>query len=250
MFDAVLNRHKSGPSRFGRGMLITVGAHVAALIVVVWASHRAGSVVNEIGTDVRFVAPAPPPPPPPPPPAGGGAMEAPKTDKPKVQPKKDVVVESKKREPTPEPEQKPSDDSSKGESGGVAGGVPGGVAGGVVGGQVGGVVGGTLGGQVGGTGSTEIVPFGEGMTRPPPLDPDEIQYTSEARAARASGVMIVRCTIQKDGSVTNCRVLKSVPAMEQAVLSALQRHRTPPILFQGRPVSVDYTYTIRLKLPN
>ena len=249
MFDAVLNRHKSGPTRFGRGMMVTVGAHVAALVVVVWASHRAGNVTDEIGTDVTFVAPAPPPPPPPPP-AGGGATEAPKVEKPKVQPKKDVVIEPKTHEPTPEPETKP-DDSSKGESAGVAGGVQGGVAGGVVGGTVGGVVGGTIGGQLGGTGTgTEVVPFGEGMTRPPPLDPDEIQYTNEARAARASGVMIVRCTIQKDGSVTNCRVLKSVPAMEQAVLTALQRHHTPPILFQGRPVSVDYTYTIRLKLPN
>ena len=88
------------------------------------------------------------------------------------------------------------------------------------------------------------------MSRPSPIQPDEIQYTREAREARVAGVMIVKCVISVDGSLTNCRVIKGVPMMDQAVLGALARHRGTPVTFQGRPVSVDYTFTIRLKMPD
>jgi len=162
-----------------------------------------------------------------------------------------VIVEPKKDQPKEEPKEEPR--SAEPESNGQAGGQVGGVAGGVAGGQVGGVVGGTVGGQVGGvlggTGSG-VVPFGEGMSRPSPIAGDEIQYTREAREARISGVMIVKCVIAVDGSLTNCRVIKGVPMMDQAVLAALARHRGTPVTFQGRPVSVDYTFTIRLKMPD
>ena len=56
--------------------------------------------------------------------------------------------------------------------------------------------------------------------------------------------------VSVDGSLTNCRVIKGVPMMDQAVLGALARHRGTPVTFQGRPVSVDYTFTIRLKMPD
>ena len=92
-----------------------------------------------------------------------------------------------------------------------------------------------------------ILPFGEGMTRPVSISPDEIQYTREAREAKVAGTMIVRCLITTEGSLQNCRIMKSVPMMDEAVLSALARHRGAPVMYQGHPVSVEYTYTIRLK---
>ncbi|HSO35617.1 MAG TPA: TonB family protein [Labilithrix sp.] len=95
-----------------------------------------------------------------------------------------------------------------------------------------------------------ILPFGEGMTRPSAISPDEIQFTREAREARVSGTMIVRCLITTDGSLQNCRIMKSVPMMDQAVLSSLAQHRGAPVMYQGHPVSVEYTYTIRLKSPD
>lgn len=177
-------------------------------------------------------------------------MEKPKVEK-KIIPKKDVIIEKPKDLPKEEPKEEPKPETP--EPGGVAGGVVGGVQGGTVGGTVGGVIGGTVGGQLGGTlGGTGngVVPFGEGMTRPSPLGGDEIQYTREAREAHISGVMIVKCTIQTDGSVTNCRVIKGVPMMDAAVLAALARHHGSPVTFQGHPVAVDYTYTIKLKMPD
>lgn len=164
----------------------------------------------------------------------------------KIVPKKDVIVEPKKDTPVPETakEESKEPEVAGGQVGGVAGGVAGGVVGGVVGGTVGGVVGGTLGGTGG------VVPFGEGMTRPPPIQADEIQFTREAREAKVSGLMIVKCTIGLDGSLTDCRVIKGVPMMDQAVLAALARHKGPPVTLQGRPVTVSYTFNIRLKQPD
>ena len=168
----------------------------------------------------------------------------------KIIPKKDVIVEPKKDQPKEEPkEETKAEPESNGQAGGQVGGVVGGVAGGVVGGVVGGTVGGTVGGVLGGSGSG-VVPFGEGMTRPSLPSADEIQYTREAREARISGVIIVKCTVTVDGSITNCRIIKGLPMMDQAVLAALARHRGTPVTFQGRPVPVEYTYTIRLKMPD
>ena len=95
-----------------------------------------------------------------------------------------------------------------------------------------------------------ILPFGEGMTRPSSISPDEIQFTREAREAKVSGTMIVRCLITTEGALQNCRIMKSVPMMDQTVLSSLAQHRGAPVLYQGHPVAAEYTYTIRLKSPD
>jgi periplasmic protein TonB len=113
---------------------------------------------------------------------------------------------------------------------------------------VGGTVGGTLGGTLGGTGSG-VVPFGEGMTRPSPISPEEFRYTREAMEAKVSGLMIVKCTVTTEGTLQDCKIIKGVPLMDQAVLAALAKHRGTPITFQGKPVSVSYTFNIRLKMP-
>ena len=94
-----------------------------------------------------------------------------------------------------------------------------------------------------------VLPFGEGMTRPSSISADEIQFTREAREAKVSGTMIVRCLITTEGSLQNCRIMKSVPMMDQAVLSSLARHQGQPVMYQGHSVAVEYTYTIRLKSP-
>jgi periplasmic protein TonB len=37
--------------------------------------------------------------------------------------------------------------------------------------------------------------------------------------------------------------------MDQAVLAAMSTHRYTPALLDGRPVSVEYVFTLRLVLP-
>jgi protein TonB len=59
--------------------------------------------------------------------------------------------------------------------------------------------------------------------------------------------MIVRCVIEVDGHLENCKVIKSLPYMEEAVLSALATHKYTPVMFQGKPQRVNYTFNIKLK---
>jgi serine/threonine-protein kinase len=96
---------------------------------------------------------------------------------------------------------------------------------------------------------TRPMPYGEGMSRPVQLDGKEIAYTREALEARVEGTMLVKCTITRQGHVENCRVIKPVPHMDEAVVEALQSRVYKPILYKGQPVMVDYVFNIKLQLP-
>jgi serine/threonine-protein kinase len=93
------------------------------------------------------------------------------------------------------------------------------------------------------------VPFQEGMPRPVELQGKDIVYTREAMAARVEGTMVVKCTITKKGQVENCRVIKGLPHMNEAVVQSLQSRTYKPILLRGQAVAVDYVFNIRLVAP-
>jgi eukaryotic-like serine/threonine-protein kinase len=96
----------------------------------------------------------------------------------------------------------------------------------------------------------DVVPFGEGMTRPVLLQSGRpITYTREAIAARIEGVSIVRCVITAEGAVERCKVIKPLPFMDEAVLEHLQSQRFQPVTYQGHAVSVGYNFSVRLTLP-
>jgi serine/threonine-protein kinase len=91
--------------------------------------------------------------------------------------------------------------------------------------------------------------FEEGMTRPTPISAVAPAYTREALEARVEGTVIAKCVVTVSGSLVGCRIVKGVPHMDQAVLSALAASRYAPATLQGKPVSVDYIFTMRLVLP-
>ncbi|WPB80716.1 TonB family protein [Archangium violaceum] len=93
------------------------------------------------------------------------------------------------------------------------------------------------------------VPFQEGMPRPVEVKGKDIVYTREALQARVEGTMVVKCTITKKGEVENCRVIKGLPHMNEAVVQSLQARTYKPIQLQGKPVAVDYVFNIRLVAP-
>ncbi|HEX8704053.1 MAG TPA: TonB family protein [Myxococcaceae bacterium] len=97
--------------------------------------------------------------------------------------------------------------------------------------------------------SNRIIPYGDGMSRPEQLSGKDIAYTRAALDARVEGTMVVKCTITKAGRVENCRTVKGLPHMEQAVIQALESRTYKPILYQGQPVSVEYVFRVRLTLP-
>jgi periplasmic protein TonB len=77
-----------------------------------------------------------------------------------------------------------------------------------------------------------------------------IQYTAEAIDHEVEGTMVVRCIVTTQGDVHDCRVIRSLPFMDREVIDALDRWRYQPYLVDGQPVEVDYTFKIRLSLPD
>ena len=134
------------------------------------------------------------------------------------------------------PEQEPTNMSSQGVEGGVEGGEVGGVPGGIVGGVV--------------DSSNVRMEFDERMTQPEKLGGPDPQYTEKAIEREVQGTMTVRCVVTVDGRVHDCRVLKSLPFMDRAVIEALERRRYKPATLGGRPVEVNYNFKITLKLPD
>jgi len=83
----------------------------------------------------------------------------------------------------------------------------------------------------------------EKISSPPP------QYTEIARKARIQGVVIVQAIIDKEGNVTNVKVLKGLPmGLEEAAVSAIKGWRFRPATLNGRPVTVYYNLTVNFKL--
>lgn len=94
---------------------------------------------------------------------------------------------------------------------------------------------------------SQPVPFEPGgMTRPQRVSGREPQLTSEARAERVRGTALVRCVVTREGQVRNCRLLNGLPHMEQELLEALSTWRVTPVMAQGKPIDVDYTFVVRI----
>jgi protein TonB len=231
----------------GLGAVVSVVLHVVVLALVVWFSSRpprkeaAERVVTLQQTlEPLRVAPAPPPPPP-----AHQQTRARRlvTKKPHVR----LPPRQHPQDRPPEVESAPA--VSEAEEAAASTEEEEGADDGEIGGVVGGVVGGVLGGQVGGTG-TDVHAFDEGMTRPRKLSGPKPRYTREALAARVQGLMIVRCVITTEGRIERCRIIKPQPHMERAVLEALYASRYQPVTLHGRPIQVDYTFNIRLSLPD
>ena len=53
--------------------------------------------------------------------------------------------------------------------------------------------------------------------------------------------MIAQCMITADGDVKACKIIQSLPLLDQAVLDALATWRFEPSRFVGRAVNMKYT---------
>ena len=253
MFDSTLNVTSPSRQSLGAGAIFSAAMHAAVIIAVVYAAGHVPEM-KPAAPEVVFRSPAAPAPPPPPP--LGGAAEAPHTE-PRKKPVHvthdtyvpvDTAKHVEEQEPTPAV-------PGAGEPGGQIGGEPGG--------QIGGTVGGQMGGTVGGTGTVistappapppppptnQVLPFGEGMNRPQLMGGPQPVFPREALEARVEGTLLAKCVITTEGALTGCRIIKSLPFLDEPVLKALAQQRYTPVSFQGRPVAVEYVIPFKFKL--
>jgi periplasmic protein TonB len=123
-------------------------------------------------------------------------------------------------------------------------GVPGGTAGGLPGGIVGGVV---------------------GSVAPPPApvapvrvggeirEPKKIRHVSPiypdlAVAAHVKGTVILECLVSPQGRVTDVRLMRGIPLLNESAMDAVKQWMYTPTLKDGIPVPVILTVTVRFDL--
>jgi protein TonB len=250
MFDDVLIESAGKDKTEGRGLtaIISMVVHIVIIGAIIAAGYYVKKNPDVVVKPIRaFMVSAPPPPPPPPPPPGPSASSStptPKIETPKEQPQF--------HQPTEVPKEVPQvAETTTGAESGVTGGQEGGVVGGVVGGVAGGVVGGTLGGQLGGTlgGTGTALRVGGDVKAPVAITRIEPQYTELARKARIEGIVIIEAIIDRNGNVTDARILKPLPlGLDQSALDAVKRWKFSPGTLGGQPVPVIYNLTVNFRL--
>lgn len=73
-------------------------------------------------------------------------------------------------------------------------------------------------------------------------------YPALAQSARVQGVVIIEATIAPDGSVTDARVLRSIPLLDQAALDCVKQWKFEPTQINGTPVPVIMTVTVNFSM--
>jgi protein TonB len=89
-----------------------------------------------------------------------------------------------------------------------------------------------------------------GEIRPPTkLSDARPQYPSEALAAGIQGVVILEVTVNESGNVTNPRILRSIPLLDEAAIEAVRQWQFTPSMLNGQTIPVVMTTTVNFVLP-
>ena len=73
-------------------------------------------------------------------------------------------------------------------------------------------------------------------------------YPEEAKASQVQGVVIIEAIIDTAGNVSETRVLRSIPLLDQAAVDAVKQWQFTPTLMNGSPVPVIMTTTVNFTL--
>ena len=73
-------------------------------------------------------------------------------------------------------------------------------------------------------------------------------YPPIARAARASGTVVVQVTVDESGKVISARAVSGHPLLQQAAVQAAYQCRFSPTLLSGQPVKVTGTISFNFQL--
>jgi len=98
-------------------------------------------------------------------------------------------------------------------------------------------------------------PWAEGAVRvggavKPPVKVKHVTpvYPPEAQESGVQGVVIIEARIEPDGRISNARILRSVPLLDQAALDAAMQWEFEPSLLNGNAVPVLMTITVQFTL--
>lgn len=217
-----------------RSLPLSVLLHGASLLILVLVALTAGDVLPAPPAMMAFVVPsaAPPAPPPPPAPAAAARQSAAASANPAAAP---VAAPAEIRpetgiEPTP----------PAAEPGGVEGGLPGSVAGSGI----------AVVPEAPPPPPPPTAPIRVGGNIRPPLKVRHVppEYPTLAIAARKEGVVVIEAEIDASGKVTDARILRSIPLLDQAALDAVRQWEFAPTLLNGVPAPILMVVTVNFFL--
>ena len=73
-------------------------------------------------------------------------------------------------------------------------------------------------------------------------------YPETAKSERVQGVVIIEALIGVNGKVTNARLLRSIPLLDQAALDAVMQWEFTPTRLNGQLTPVLMTMTVQFTL--
>ena len=96
---------------------------------------------------------------------------------------------------------------------------------------------------------TGPIHVGGDVQKPEKIKAPQPQYTEIARKARIQGVVIVQAIINKEGEVTNVKVLKGLAmGLSEEAVKAIKTWKFSPATLNGKPVDVYYNLTVNFRL--
>jgi len=235
LFRDVVDPSVKVGDRSYRSLPVSILLHIAGIAVIALVALTAGDVLPSPPAMLAFVATAAPVPAAPPPPPSPAATNR---QRPSAAADANAAPVAAPLEVRPETglEQTPP----AAEPAGVEGGIPGSVAGqGIV----------TLA-ETPPPPPPPTAPIRVGGNIRPPLRVKHVppEYPALAIAARAQGVVIVEADIGADGKVSSARILRSIPLLDQAALTAVRQWEYAPTLLNGVPMPVVMVVTVNFFL--
>jgi Gram-negative bacterial TonB protein C-terminal len=97
---------------------------------------------------------------------------------------------------------------------------------------------------------TPPLSFSDSMTPPRPVSAPKVQYTREAHDNGVQGLAVLQCLLTREGRVEDCHVLKALPYLSEPAAQALQASRYTPVLMNGEPIDIEYTFNLAFMLPS
>jgi TonB family protein len=69
-------------------------------------------------------------------------------------------------------------------------------------------------------------------------------YPEAARQAKVSGIVILELQLDVNGTVTDARVLRSIPLLDAAAIEAVKQWQYEPMIQNGKPIPIPLTVTV------
>ena len=92
------------------------------------------------------------------------------------------------------------------------------------------------------------VRVGGNIKAPQKIHDQNPSYPDIAKQARVQGIVILEAIIDPAGNVTNVRVLRSIPLLDNSAIAAVRQWKYEPTLLNGVPVPIVMTVTVNFSL--